>query len=139
MGDNLEAARAILIIVLELYHNQVCLVKDELLPAPKRIDRETVYRLKRAGYSVRDIASKFEATPQAIYFILKKMPDAEAVMRVNDSDVTVVSTDIPATATAVRHGLENAGWSVVTSEDEPQPEPVQAEVINLVNPTVWQS
>jgi len=80
--------------------------------APKNVEREQVYRLRRAGYSAKDISVRFSVTRQAVYYLLKNMPPMAAFITPCDEGILVASGDISATATAIRSALKESGWDV---------------------------
>lgn len=82
------------------------------MAAPKNIERDQVYRLRRAGYSAKDISVRFAVTRQAVYYLLKDMPSMSASITHSDEGILVASEDIPATATAIRSALKGSGWDV---------------------------
>lgn len=82
------------------------------MAAPKNIERDQVYRLRRAGYSAKDISVRFAVTRQAVYYLLKDMPSMSASITHCDEGILVASEDIPATATAIRSALKESGWDV---------------------------
>lgn len=82
------------------------------MAAPKNIERDQVYRLRRAGYSAKDISVRFAVTRQAVYYLLKNMPSMSASITHCDEGILVASEDIPATATAIRSALKESGWDV---------------------------
>ena len=82
------------------------------MAAPKNIERDQVYRLRRAGYSAKHISVRFAVTRQAVYYLLKNMPSMSASITHCDEGILVASEDIPATATAIRSALKESGWDV---------------------------